>query len=345
MRPTKYLCLLLLWLAAPLAAQNRVLDLDGQESYVHLPGHIFDGLEEATVEAWVKWEEWGYFSQWFSFGTDDRWKAMGVNHWGLLPLLQFFIYNGPYELHLVRLAVGESVGQWYHLTAVSGAGGMRFYVNGVLVGDHSYAGSFAAMGGNPDNYLGKSNWEGNAYFHGQLDEVRVWSVSRSGAEIGAGMAQRLRGDEVGLWNFDAGDARDQSANGHTGQMRGRARSVAAAVSRPAVITGRLFDEFGVPLVEAGVYLKQDSTEVSRAVSDLHGRYRLAAMAAGTYALEVGLEAASYQLAWRQISASKIEGPAPQQVRLRAGEVMQLDLHAPSSRVAHWWISPVLPDTI
>ena len=46
--------LLLLCLAGPALAQNRVLELDGQESYVHLPGHIFDHLEEATVEAWVK---------------------------------------------------------------------------------------------------------------------------------------------------------------------------------------------------------------------------------------------------------------------------------------------------
>ena len=42
--------LLSLCLAVPLAAQNRVLELNGQESYVQLPGHIFDGLEEATVE-------------------------------------------------------------------------------------------------------------------------------------------------------------------------------------------------------------------------------------------------------------------------------------------------------
>jgi len=343
MRPTICLCLLLLWLVHPLAAENRVLELDGRESYVHLPGHIFDGLEKATVEAWVKWEQWGFFSQWFSFGVDDQWKAMGVNQWYTLPILQFFIYTGREELHLVRLAMGESIDKWYHQAAVSGAGGMRFYINGVLVGDNSYAGSFAAIGANPDNYLGKSNWEGNAYFHGQLDEVRVWSVARSGAEIRAGMERRLRGDEeglVGLWNFDAGDVRDQSPNGYTGRLRGSARCVEApfpdadVVSRPAVITGRLLDEFGVPLIDAFVYLKKDGTEVARAVSDLHGRYRLAAMNAGTYALDVELENASFQWAWRQESA-KIEGPATQQVRLRAGEILHLDLNAPSSRVAHW----------
>ena len=58
------------------------------------------------------------------------------------------------------------------------------------------------------NYLGKSNWQDNAYFRGQLDEVRVWSVARSEAQVRAAMGQRLSGNEVGLvglWNFDAGD--------------------------------------------------------------------------------------------------------------------------------------------
>ncbi len=35
---------------------NRVLDLDGNGSYVELPPNIFNDLDEATVEAWVRWD-------------------------------------------------------------------------------------------------------------------------------------------------------------------------------------------------------------------------------------------------------------------------------------------------
>lgn len=179
--------LLSLCLAVPLAAQNRVLELNGQESYVQLPGHIFDGLEEATVKAWVKWEAWDYFSQWFAFGVDDQWRAMGSNHFDATSTLQFFIYTGQEELYILRLAADLPLGQWCHMAMVSGRGGMRFYLNGVLAGQNGYEGSFAAIGAGADNYLGKSNWEDNAYFRGQLDEVRVWSVARNAAEISAGM--------------------------------------------------------------------------------------------------------------------------------------------------------------
>ena len=223
----KYL-LLFLCLTSAVAAQNRVLELDGDSSYVHLPGHIFDPLEEATVEAWVKWEDWGYFSQWFAFGADDQWSAMGINHWETSPLFQFFIYTGQDKLHLVRLDTDLPLDQWYHMAAVSGRGGMCFYLNGVLVEHSGFEGSFAAISPGEDNYLGKSNWQDNAYFRGQLDEVRVWSVARSGEQIRAGMAQRMSGGEdglVGLWNFDAGDARDLALHRHDGQLVGGARCV------------------------------------------------------------------------------------------------------------------------
>ena len=38
-------------------APNRVLELDGNGSYVELPPNIFKDLEEATVEGWEKWKE------------------------------------------------------------------------------------------------------------------------------------------------------------------------------------------------------------------------------------------------------------------------------------------------
>ena len=118
--------LVLLCLSGPLLAQNRVLELDGDSSYVHLPSGIFDALEEATVEAWVKWEDWAFFSQWFAFGGDDQWRAMGLNHFDTSSILQFFIYTRLEELHLLRLASDLQLGQWCHMAAVLGRGGHAF---------------------------------------------------------------------------------------------------------------------------------------------------------------------------------------------------------------------------
>ncbi|MCC7265030.1 MAG: response regulator [Candidatus Latescibacteria bacterium] len=359
MKPPWLLCALLLLITARLAqAQNQVLDLDGKAAFVQLPAHIFDTLQEATVEAWVKWEDWASFSQWCAFGTDrqfqdgtdGQWKAMGINHSGETSALQFFLYNG-YEptvrqptLHLVRLGTDLPLGQWCHLAAVSGQGGMRFYFNGVLVGHNGFEGSFAAIAPAENNYLGKSHWKENAYFRGQLDEVRVWSVRRSGEEIRAGMGQQLRGDEaglVGLWSFDGGDARDLSAQGHHGQLLGGARCAAApfpgagAVLRPAVVEGTVRDESGVPLSGAEVFLKKGEAVAVQLKTWLDGRYALAVLGGGAYILEAALGEVRQQ--WSDVFAPVGDaGPGPRQrVQLPEGETLHQDLSGPAS-LAMWW---------
>ena len=94
MRAVKFLLPLLLFplfLSVPALARNQVLVLDGDSSYVRLPSSVFDGLEEATVEAWVKREAWAFVSQGFSFGADNQWSSRGVNNWESYSLLQCFI--------------------------------------------------------------------------------------------------------------------------------------------------------------------------------------------------------------------------------------------------------------
>ena len=343
MRAIKFLLLFSLLLTAPLAAQNRVLELDGEQSYVQLPGHIFDGLEEATVEAWVKWEEWGYFSQWFAFGVDDHWQAMGGNHFDMTSTLQFFIYTDQDELHVLRLGVDLPLGQWCHIAMVSGRGGMRFYLNGVLVGQNGYEGSFAAIGAGADNYLGKSNWSDNAYFRGQLEEVRVWSIARNAAEISAGMKRPLHGDEkglVGLWNFDAGDAADRSSQGHHGQLRGGAHCAAApfpgagAGVKPSVVKGVVRDEVGVPLRNATVSLARGETGRTILQTYADGRYALAAFEAGPYVLNARFDFATPQ--WTDLVHLPLgDDRQTREVWLQEGEVLHLDLGLPSTQLAQW----------
>ncbi|MCC7264542.1 MAG: carboxypeptidase regulatory-like domain-containing protein, partial [Candidatus Latescibacteria bacterium] len=335
---------MLLLLCGPALAQNQVLELDGKGSYVQLPAHIFDGLEAATVEAWVRWDEWGYFSQWFGFGADDQFCSLYINHRENSPFLQFALYTGHDELHLTSVGVNLPLGQWCHMAAVSGPGGMHFYLNGVEVDHNSYEGSFAAMGAGENNYLGKSNWRDNAYFRGALDEVRVWRVARSGEEIREGMGPALRGDEaglVGLWSFDGGDARDGSPQGHHGQLVGGARGVAApfpglaGVRQPAVVAGVVRDETGAPLSNVRMQLRQGERVVGTGQTRQDGHFALAGLGSGPYTLVAELGEAHLQ--WGLAQPARLTGQAlpPQEVQLQEGAVLRRDLYAPGSQVAQW----------
>ena len=87
------LILVALWFASgsPAGAdQNRALYLDGDGDFVDLPRGALSALDQATIEAWVRWEEYGLYSQWFTYG--EEWLGMGINHNIADPTFKFFNY-------------------------------------------------------------------------------------------------------------------------------------------------------------------------------------------------------------------------------------------------------------
>jgi two-component sensor histidine kinase/ligand-binding sensor domain-containing protein len=331
-----FCCCLLLDRSAALAQDNLALQLDGQGAYAALPSGIFDGLEESTVELWAKWEELRHYSQLFAFGT--IWQSMGVNHWENTPALQFFIYDHNRDLHLMASMnlydhqnnqsfvraephVGDLLtDRWHHVAAVAGKGGMKLYLDGVLVAQNEYEGSFAQIGSGVENFLGRSHWESNAYFKGYLDEVRVWNTARTPEQLRAHLYRRLRGTEkglVGLWNFDGGDGRDRSPGANHASLVGKARCVpqalpdSAAHVRPVVLHGTVRGPAGEPVQGARVHLDKGGRVIGRTWTDPGGRYTLVVLADSGYGL-----AATYGEwgTWRS------------RVSLRPGTRLELNLH-------------------
>jgi hypothetical protein len=217
--------------AAP--AQNRVLELDGNGSYVELPPNIFRDLTEATVEVWAKWDRFQSYSRVFEFGAS--WQSMSVFNHDRLPDLRFNLYpqpaqNNPALTYHARANGILRSNEWIHLAVVSGPGGMKLYANGEVVALHTNEASLAAIKVDHKNLLGRS-LSGNAWdqdFRGQMDELRVWNYRRSPEQIRENMHRRLTGREsglMGLWNFDDGHATDATPRANHGKLVGNARVV------------------------------------------------------------------------------------------------------------------------
>jgi len=103
-------------------------------------------------------------------------------------------------------------GIWYHLTAtINPVDGMKLYINGVLQQNlDSSIEPIETMGGSIWDKVSIARW-GNwnninaRYFTGEIDEVRLWNISRSESEIREFMCRKLTGNEPGLkayWKFD-----------------------------------------------------------------------------------------------------------------------------------------------
>jgi hypothetical protein len=151
---------------------------------------------------------------------------------------------------------GLTTGVWHHVCAVHDGAANRddLYIDGTLFGSSSTpplaVGQTAVRIGQHPNVP-------NYPFMGTLDEVRIWEVARTGAEIKASLFQRLTVPVPGLvarWGLDDGtgsEALDSSGN-----------------NRTAVLTGTpewvwdVAPETAAPVVGGSFALAQDSADDS-----------------------------------------------------------------------------------
>ena len=108
--------------------------------------------------------------------------------------------------------------QWYHIAGVRKASGSSdLYVDGQL---RSSDNSPVTIPSTSADALTFAYAGFHTYLKGQIDEVKIWNVARTQAEIQSGLYNKLSGDEqglVGYWDFDEGTgntAYDKTGNGH-----------------------------------------------------------------------------------------------------------------------------------
>ncbi|HEX6657470.1 MAG TPA: LamG-like jellyroll fold domain-containing protein, partial [Ilumatobacter sp.] len=126
--------------------------------------------------------------------------------------------------------------EWTHIAVVYDNGDVRTYADGELVHFFDGAGLIGDIHPGLDELRVGDRSSANQRFQGQIDEVRVWTTTRSQTEIRDAMNRILEGDEAGLagyWTFDDqttstafGSIRDYSGNGNHGFVTiGAVRSV------------------------------------------------------------------------------------------------------------------------
>lgn len=226
--------------AAAESAYNRVLNLDGQASYVRVADseslHSFTNA--MTIEAWFKAS-----SFYTSHGNVNSIIRKNVSAGGENFFLRFRIVDGQPmaamrpsgRIGVLRAPHEFTTGKWYHLAGIYDGRSITLLVNGGRIKSERASGAMYID--QSDLFIGKGDPEFSfgEYFHGDLDEIRIWNVARSQEEIQAAMNTTLTGKEEGLvayWNFDDGTARDVSGHGNDGHVHEGAQIAESA--RPTV---------------------------------------------------------------------------------------------------------------
>jgi len=162
-----------------------------------------------TLELWVKVDMASQSQQVFaghnagpsSSCGDGMWLGLDLN--GLVSWVVDSTHSCGPEPHIS--AGSPIIGSWTHLAGTYDGATSRFYVNGALVGELS---GVALAPGDWMTAGAVTFFNGHqAYFRGEMDELRLWSMARSGADISATMRVSLTGTEAGLigyWNMNEG---------------------------------------------------------------------------------------------------------------------------------------------
>ncbi len=179
---------------------------------------------EITLEAWLYPTEWR--NQTFEGNVINKESGGSLNDFGYMirvgnnGQISFNIGNGSWnELNSPTGVL--SLNTWQHVSATYDGSTMIIYVDGEEVASEPKSISFSSP--NSNLTIGNSSNFSNRYFVGTIDEVRVWDVARSQAEIQATMSNCLSGSEIGLaayYQFEDGAGNefvsDISPNANTG---------------------------------------------------------------------------------------------------------------------------------
>ena len=191
--------------AASMAAPGYALEFDGLDDYVDVGNDTsFDVGNNLTIEAWVKptnlTSRHGIFSTRLNNTTNSFQLEVGPGNGGTNRVAVTGL--GTYVAQTGNDVINAS--EWTHIAYTRNGTGDNhaIYVNGVAQALTTDTYTFA------DNTSAKVIGKGTSntqFFPGQIDELRVWNVARSGTEIKDNMHITLNGTETGLvayYQFD-----------------------------------------------------------------------------------------------------------------------------------------------
>lgn len=109
-------------------------------------------------------------------------------------------------------APGPGRDVWHHLAATYDGAELKMYINGNLVASKPVTGAIATNAN--DLMIGKQ-FTNISHFGGRIDEVRIWNVARSQAEIKANINRELQPDAqsglISYYTFNKANSDDNNA--------------------------------------------------------------------------------------------------------------------------------------
>lgn len=221
-----YFCCALSFAQAPYTtpdnrSSGNCLSFDGINDGVMVPNHTsLQITANLTVEGWINNNAAsGGDRDWISKHTATNANLVGfrfqTNGGGAI---SFNVGNGP------GTAKGASstipINEWHHVAGTYDGSNVLLYIDGALAASNTGA----VMGNNSQPLYIGDFFDNGTFFMGQIDEVRIWNVVRTQAQIRDNMCRTLTGSEPNLaayWRMNQGSGgtiTDLTTNGNDGTL-------------------------------------------------------------------------------------------------------------------------------
>jgi hypothetical protein len=236
-----------LFFAVAYPSAGTALHFDGVNDYVQVGNNpALKVSSNLTVEAWINpvLPAAGYDTDTILVNREGEYELARFAD----GTLRYAIANASPGWTWISTGVVAPHNTWMHFAFVYEAGAsadpIRFYTNGVLAYSRAGSGPIGDRTTSQNDFRIGSRQGGGMFFSGDMDEVRVWGVARTDAQVAADYARRLVGTPEGLlahYHFDdTGDGKtpDAGPNGLTGVLVGGPQFVesGAILREPVAIT-------------------------------------------------------------------------------------------------------------
>ena len=203
---------------------SSALEMDGTNDYISFQQDL-SSVTNFTYEAWIYQKGNNLWQRIFDFGNAAGFNIFLTSSIGFTGVPRFVINIGAGEQQ-VTAPSALPLNTWTHIAVTLNGNQAIMYINGALVAqNNAFSYTPASLGATVNNWIGRSQYPVDGYYNGKIDEVRIWNVTRSQAQIQESMNRCLVGNESGLlayYNFAEGTGNsftgDVTGNGRTGTL-------------------------------------------------------------------------------------------------------------------------------
>lgn len=216
-------------------AQYNALSFDGSNDFINCGNPTAFQSNSITLEAWIK------------ANPAPGYRAIITKQWAYgLYLSNNILISHLYNVGDLSTGVNVADGIWHHVAFTLSTGTATVYLDGVAKASRS---GYSITNQNSNVLIGEGGPSAGQYFNGSIDEVRIWNVARTQAQIQASMNSAISSGTglVAAYHFNQGTANgnnssvttlmDASGNNNNGTLNnfGLSGSNSNWVSGPSVL--------------------------------------------------------------------------------------------------------------